>query len=474
MPPSHAYRPDPRHHLLGDAFFDRVRPASVSRVTLRWRNQRAAAEVGLDSLDEAEWEAAFARFAPLPGNLPEPLALRYHGHQFGSYNPNLGDGRGFLHAQLRDGTGRLLDLGTKGSGTTPWSRGGDGRLTLKGGVREVLATELLEALGVNTSRSFSLYETHEALVRHDEPSPARASVLVRLNHSHVRIGTFQRLAWHRDTANLERLVAWCLDTYHPRAPRRDAAGLLDAVARATGRTTAQWMTAGFVHGVLNTDNVNVTGESFDYGPWRFLPAYDREFTAAYFDHTGFYAYGRQPEAMVWNLGRLADCLLPLSTAPELAEAIASFKSAYGDTFRHRLLGRLGVRTGTIDDDHALIRATLAFLDASRVPFEPFFFDWLGGTASRERALGGPRAGLYRGQAWTALWELLGTRDPLRPERLDHPVFQAKDPPWLHIDVVEALWARIAADDDWAPFYAHIDAMRAYGQALDLARDTPDP
>jgi serine/tyrosine/threonine adenylyltransferase len=145
----------------------------------------------------AKWERHFAAFAPLPGNLEEPLALRYHGHQFRVYNPHLGDGRGFLYAQLLDAQdGRLLDLGTKGSGQTPWSRDGDGRLTLKGGVREVLATETLEALGVYTSKSFSLFETGEKFFRTDEPSPTRSSVLVRLSHSHIRVGSFQRYA-HR-------------------------------------------------------------------------------------------------------------------------------------------------------------------------------------------------------------------------------------------------------------------------------------
>ena len=130
--------------------------------------------------------------------MPEPLALRYHGHQFRVYNPEIGDGRGFLYAQLRDGLDRLLDLATKGSGTTPYSRRGDGRLTLKGGVREILATEMLEALGVNTSKSFSLIETGEELMRGDEPSPTRSAVLVRLSHSHIRIGTFQRMAAEGD------------------------------------------------------------------------------------------------------------------------------------------------------------------------------------------------------------------------------------------------------------------------------------
>ena len=175
MPVSASYRPDPQFPALGPEYGDPVAAADFPQTILRFRNDRAAACVGLDTLSDAEWIAHFGRFQPLPGNIDPPLAQRYHGHQFRSYNPDLGDGRGFLFAQLREaGSGRLLDLGTKGSGQTPWSRSGDGRLTLKGGVREVLATAMLEALGVPTSRSFSLIETGEALERGDEPSPTRA------------------------------------------------------------------------------------------------------------------------------------------------------------------------------------------------------------------------------------------------------------------------------------------------------------
>ena len=208
MTPVQPYQPDPRILELGDGFYDPVRAAEFPSCTARFVNHRAATEVGLEGSD---WARHFCRFEPLPGNLEAPLALRYHGHQFRSYNPELGDGRGFLFAQLRDRDGRLMDLGTKGSGQTPWSRFGDGRLTLKGGVREVLATEMLEALGVNTSRTFALFETGEELQRNDEPSPTRSAVLTRLSHGHIRIGTFQRLAFGEDVEGLERLVRYCLE-----------------------------------------------------------------------------------------------------------------------------------------------------------------------------------------------------------------------------------------------------------------------
>ena len=159
MPFSPTYHPDPRYQSLGDEFADPVSPAAFPELILRFRNDRAAATVGLEGLSDDAWCRHFGRFQPLPDNQTQPLAMRYHGHQFRNYNPDLGDGRGFLFAQLREqGSDRLLDLGTKGSGVTPWSRAGDGRLTLKGGVREALATAMLEALGVPTSRTFCLIE----------------------------------------------------------------------------------------------------------------------------------------------------------------------------------------------------------------------------------------------------------------------------------------------------------------------------
>ena len=197
MPRSQASAGKPPILELGDAFYDEVGAADFPKAIPRFLNRRWADRVGLGEVD---WERHFARFHPLAKNLPKPLALRYHGHQFRHYNPDIGDGRGFLFAQVRDDRRRLLDLGTKGSGQTPYSRDGDGRLTLKGGVREVLATEMLEALGVNTSKSFALYETGEELWRGDEPSPTRSSVLTRLSHGHIRIGNFQRFAFFNGTA----------------------------------------------------------------------------------------------------------------------------------------------------------------------------------------------------------------------------------------------------------------------------------
>ncbi len=458
MPVSPAYTPDPQLPALGPEFADPVAAADFPQTVLRFRNDRAAATVGLDTLSDAEWVAHFGRFQPLPGNIDPPLAQRYHGHQFRSYNPDLGDGRGFLFAQLREaGTGRLLDLGTKGSGRTPWSRDGDGRLTLKGGVREVLATALLEALGVPTSRSFSLVETGEALVRGDEPSPTRSAVLVRLSHSHIRFGSFQRHAYHESAERVGALVDHAVTNYYPDlAGTNDRpAALLAAVCDRAARLTASWMAAGFVHGVLNTDNMNITGESFDYGPYRFLPHSDPNFTAAYFDHQGLYAFGRQPEAVFWNLQQLAGCLSLVTGNDPLVEALNGFGPAYRRELMLAMLRRLGVKPQDAETNAALTQAAFVAMaeGGERLRWEPFFFDWFGGR--EDRAMAGPRAALYAEAPFAEFRQRLADYAPERPERLAHPYFSGAEPEELLYDQIEALWAAIAERDDWGPFAAKL-------------------
>ena len=463
-----AFRPSTAHSTLGEAFYDVVAPARFPQHILRFRNRRWAARLGHDDLTDAQWIEHFGRFAPLPGSIEQPQALRYHGHQFQTYNPDHDDGRGILFAQGHDlEDGRLLDLATKGSGRTPWSRGGDGRLTLKGGVREVLATEMLEALGVYTSKSFSLIETGEELERHDEPSPTRGAVLVRLSHSHIRIGTFQRLAYLGDEASLAVLLDYSIRTYLPDcwrdAPDQRAAAFMERVARNTARLGAQWIAAGFVHGVLNTDNINITGESCDYGPWRFLPSYVPAFTAAYFDQTGLYAFGRQPDALAWNLTRLAECLVPLSSVELLEPALNAFWPAFRTEIAAAILGRLGLEPIDEQADADLVATLFAFLMETGAPYEQTFFDWHGGELSAGRAANSPSADHYARPAFAPLRALLAVRQP-RPgiRLLDHPYFARQTPRTMLIEEMEALWAPIAAADDWRPFndaLAEIALMR---------------
>ena len=470
MPVARGYRGERIHALLGETFFDAVTPARFAQLTLRFRNQRHARTIGLDGLTEAEWQSHLGEFVPLPDSFTQPLALRYHGHQFGSYNPDLGDGRGFLFAQLRDiDTQRLWDLGTKGSGQTPWSRAGDGRLTLKGGMREILATEMLEALGVNTSKSLSLFETDENLIRHDEPSPTRASVLVRLSHSHIRIGTFQRLAFYDQTEELSRLVDHTIRYYFPTlvGATKPVDALFQAVVQNVARMGAQYFAAGFVHGVLNTDNVTLLGESFDYGPWRFLPTYQPQFTAAYFDETGRYAFGRQPEALLWALARFAETLLPLTSHEDLKGALEQFLPSFKSALSRQTLALLGLIATPAQSQRAEEAVSTLYLAMrqTQIPFAQCFYDLMGG-GEDGRLTNSPLSSLYQTESMQEAVKRLRAFAPHPAYAIagDHPYFAQGTATDLLIDQVEALWEPIALKDDWSKFEHHVAAIRHKGEA----------
>jgi uncharacterized protein YdiU (UPF0061 family) len=460
------YRPDPAILELGPDFYDPVEPARFPQCTPRFVNARWADRVGLE-LDEARWAAHFCRFEPLPDNLGQPLALRYHGHQFRVYNPEIGDGRGFLFAQLRDESssrahpnqpgrgGRLLDLGTKGSGQTPYSRHADGRLTLKGGIREVLASEMLEALGVNTSKSFALFETGEQLERGDEPSPTRSSVLTRLSHGHIRIGTFQRLAFFGQAENIARLTRYCLEDLYSERPAEDDADnalrLFDLVSAATAKLAASYLAAGFVHGVLNSDNIGITGESFDYGPWRFTPYWDSGFTAAYFDHYGLYAFGRQPEAIHWDLAQFAGCLSLIAEAPPLSDMLAGWSDRFEEALVDAMVRRLGIAPAT--NDREVAAALIKALASRTQSIDRIFFDWRGGRD--------PGVEVYPGEEFRELAKLLEGRE--QPQ--SHPYWSDEAACSMHIDEVESIWLAIAERDDWRPFEDKVRAIRRMGEAM---------
>jgi len=460
LPQAAAYRPAPLIEGLADRIADPVAAADFPQTILRFRNRRWDKAVGLGELTDEQWIAHFGRFEPLPGNLREPLALRYHGHQFRNYNPDIGDGRGFLFAQLCDGADRLLDLGTKGSGQTPYSRFGDGRLTLKGSVRETLATEMLEALGVETSKTFSLIETGEQLERHDEPSPTRAAVLVRLSHGHVRIGSFQRLATLDEPDTMRGLVDYTLENLYDEQPGTAAAGqLLDLVCRRTARLAASYMAAGFVHGVLNSDNINVTGESFDYGPWRWTPRWDPGFTAAYFDHNGLYAFGRQAQAIHWDVVQLARSLRSIAEAEELAPALDQWPGWYEEEIAGTICARLGIAQRGSESDLALLQAMDGALQQSGVGVDRFFFDWRGG---RRRAAS-PADAHYDDTSFAPFIAAVAAYEST--VSLDHPYWSDPEPCSMLIDEVEAIWAAIDSRDDWEPLHAKVEAIRRMGDAM---------
>ncbi|MXO84889.1 YdiU family protein [Altererythrobacter aurantiacus] len=451
------YRPDTPILSLAPWLADPVTPAAFPECTLRHRAEGPAAQIGLDGLSDDEWLAHFCRFEPLADNLPEPLALKYHGHQFRVYNADLGDGRGFLFAQMRDEGGRLLDLGTKGSGQTPYSRAGDGRLTLQGAVRELLATEMLGALGVDTSRTFSIVETGEQLERHDEPSPTRSAVLTRLSHGHIRIGTFQRLLAHDEPDQMRELVAYCLEQFPGPLPPADAPEreepaviLMHQVVERLADLAASYIVAGFVHGVLNTDNMNISGESFDYGPWRFLPEWNGGFTAAYFDHAGLYAFARQPEAIHWNCGQLGVALRLLVEAPPLIAALERFGALYQQAVGRRWCWRLGLVPGSDEENAALVAASEQAMRDAEIGPDTFFYRHRSGRAA-EGALAEALAPFEAVAGEAEYWE--------------REIEGASHPASLVHSEVERIWSAIAQDDDWSPLHDKLASIRDLGNAL---------
>jgi len=224
------------------------------------------------------------------------------------------------------------------------------------------------------------------------------------------------------------------------------------------------MVAGFVHGVLNSDNINVTGESFDYGPWRFAPTYDPNFTAAYFDQNGLYAFGRQPGAVAWNLSRLAECLLPFSDKDTLASVLESFGPVLQRSFSSELLRRLGLQSAGETEDLALASAFVAFLVTSQAGLEQSFFDWYGGLASEARARRSPASDHYAAQSFGPVLEQFATRIPISSLRLEHSYFTRAEPCTMLIDQVESLWAPIAESDDWTAFHRKCEAISEMAEA----------
>lgn len=455
----------PRILELGSDFYDSVEPAQFPEAHLRFKNDSAAHSLGL-SLTVEQWRNYFHGFKPLPENLQAPLALKYHGHQFLVYNPDLGDGRGFLYAQITDNQNRLMDLGTKGSGQTPYSRNGDGRLTLKGAIREILATELLESYGLNTSKTFCVFETGEKLLRNDEPSPTRSAVLTRLCHSHIRIGTFQRLATLQQTENIKKLVDYCVRHYFPKVGKLSEVGsqdqaqlFLQQVTRNLSALSAQLMLTGFVHGVLNSDNINVTGECFDYGPYRFLPKYDPRFTAAYFDHQGLYCFGRQPSAIQWNLQQLAKSLRVAWPNLDVESAIQGFTESFSKSVLDGFLIRLNLKSQGSEQDNNLLAAFFQFMLENPVYFEQTFFDLFGGLSDRtDRS---PQKEFYQTSTFQELKSILETYSPLDLEKMRHPYFQKASPCTALIEEIEFIWSEIDQKNNWAIFDEKIAQIRSF-------------
>ena len=463
---------------LGADYFDAVEPASFPKHILRFRNDEVLEKIGL-SPKEVSDRAFIEAFSEFKGHSPF-LALRYHGYQFRSYNPFLGDGRGFLYGQVRGQDGKLYDFGTKGSGPTPYSRGGDGKLTLKGGIREVLASEALHALGVNTSRTLSLIETGEALQRGDEPSPTRSSVMVRFSHSHIRFGTFERLKFIKRPDLSKKLLDHVIEIYYPHITTKDEqdryAQFFTEISERLATLVAQWMSVGFCHAVLNTDNMSITGESFDYGPFAFIDEYDPKFTAAYFDYSGLYRYSNQPGACYWNLEKLAIALDGVVDLVNMEAGLAQFESTYAEVYCDRILKKLGFAPPltlklptTLQRD--LIAKTLTLLEATHVGYHEFFLtltqqfsaDWQTDEAqilSTTAQNSDPDATELLKQWRQAYHQALSSLPADEMQSVKSCLESTNPRTVLLRPEIEAVWAPITEDDNWQPFYDLLNKIQS--------------
>ena len=367
----------------------------------------------------------------------EPVALAYAGHQFGGFSPQLGDGRAHLLGEVLDGQGRRFDIQLKGSGRTPFSRGGDGKAAVGPMLREVLISEAMAAMGIPTTRALAVVATGETIWREDGPLPG--AVLARVAASHIRVGSFQFLAARGEDAKLRALMNYTIARHYPQLRPGDGLGLFDAVTRAQARLIAQWMGVGFVHGVMNTDNMALSGETIDYGPCAFLDAYAPGTVFSSIDRQGRYAFANQPLILGWNLARLAECLLPFFDADEArAVEIANDRlAAIAGIYRAEFLSVMAAKLGLATPDPGLTDDLMALLPGQ---------DWTGffRTLSEGRGLPAAFAG------WQARWQALGP--DLAAMKTVNPVVIPRN------HLVEAA-LQAATVGDMAPFDAVLAEIR---------------
>ena len=404
---------EPAIESLAD-YHDIVTAAEYPMHKLRWRNDDILPMIGLapSEVSDDDFIEAFGHFRAV-----RPfLALRYHGYQFGEYNPQLGDGRGFIYGQVRGLDDELYDFGTKGSGRTPYSRSADGRLTLKGGVREIIASEALHRMGVTTSRCLSLVETGEDLWRGDEPSPTRSSVMVRFSRSHIRFGTFERLRWIGRADLTRKLLDHVLQIYYPH-----------------------------IWGKENQDGI--------------------------FYYAGRYSYANQPAACYWNLEKLQDPLSMVMDKDDMRSSLEKFKDFYREAYCEMMLKRLGFITLSEPETEDLIGATLELLSSVQaIGYNQFFVklrqsfqtNWREDTnnifADHDWQLSDEQVPLL--EKWRVVYHQLLIRQPIAEmENIAQQLKQANPTIIFLRPKIEELWERISVDDDWQPLYDAIAQLK---------------
>lgn len=450
---------DNTYAKLPERLYARVAPTRVRWPRLLKLNAELASSLGIDTECTSPAEAAQVFSGNVVPEGADPIALAYAGHQFGSFVPQLGDGRAILLGEVVAKDGKRRDVQLKGSGPTPFSRRGDGRAALGPVLREYVVSEAMAALGVPTTRALAAVTTGEWVARETELPGA---VITRVAACHLRVGTFQFFAARRDREALETLTRYAIARHYPDANGAEspALALLDAVLVAQADLVSQWLGLGFVHGVMNTDNTSISGETLDYGPCAFLDEYHPEKTFSSIDHHGRYAFERQPDIALWNLGRLAESLLTLIdddaelAAKKARERLERFPERFRDAY-DRVMGRKLGLARREDGDRSLVSALFEHLAANEVDFTLFFrglCDAAESPAANERL-----ASLFRDQAayrgWAELWRSRASREDASPAerarsmRLSNPAFIPRN------HRIEQMIEAARARADYAPFEA---------------------
>ncbi|MAZ88633.1 MAG: hypothetical protein CL693_13415 [Cellvibrionaceae bacterium] len=355
---------------LGSEFYSLVRPQSLSNTHLIQANPALAQQLGIpaDQLSSSSFISSFSG-QQCPDNF-QPLAMKYAGHQFGVYNPELGDGRGLLLAQLRDKHHQSWDIHLKGAGQTPYSRFADGRAVLRSSIREYLGGEALHHLGIASTRSLALFGSDTPVQRETEE---QAALLVRVSQSHVRFGSFEWFHYTHRPQLVKKLADYVIDLHHQDLPQDESRYplFLQRVAEKTAEMIAAWQSVGFTHGVMNTDNMSILGDTFDYGPYGFMDDYQPDFVCNHSDHQGRYAFNQQPGIGLWNLNALAHSLSSLISTEDINTALSRYEPHIKHCYATELSAKLGLAKPH-DDDVMIAAQWLALLEKEHADYTRSF------------------------------------------------------------------------------------------------------
>ena len=454
---------DTTYLQLPERFYSKLAPTPVSQPGPIQVNRELAGLLGID----ADWLESAEGIEVVAGNrVPDgsdPIATVYAGHQFGGWSAQLGDGRAILLGEVMGKDGCRYDIQLKGSGRTPYSRGGDGRAPLGPVLREYIVSEAMAALGVPTSRALAAVTTGESVFRQGaEPG----AVLARVAQSHIRIGTFQFFLARQDIEGLKLLTDYVIQRHYPEAAEAEnpPLALFEAVMDAQARLIAKWQLLGFIHGVMNTDNMLLSGETIDYGPCAFMDTFDPETVFSSIDHQGRYAYLNQPAIAQWNLARLAQTLLPImgsdvEAATQLAqESINHYPDLYQKAYREGMARKLGLSSLQPQDDD-LATGLLQLMQQEKVDFTLAF--------RRLADLANPDSGAGVGELfefpasfsdWLSRWKTMAQNDAVDPGQRQNDMYQVSPAiiPRNHL-VAEAIDR--ATEGDFSPFHRLVDLLK---------------